>query len=384
MRQSLFRRGRVWHCKVKLDTWANEKRFSLETTDRRIAASKLQIRLKDLESEAAGILPPLSLREAAKRPLSSFFEAFLRDMHARQKSPNTVKLYGCLLRCLSHSCQWVQLRDVTVSSFCEWRNESDLSPKSLNNYLNVWSRLFRWLKRQRLTLENPFEYVDAADTRQNSREYRRALTTEEVLRLLAAAPPPRSLIYRLALETGLRRHELRNLRWGDFLLGAGAKGAPEAERSEVAPFKASGGGPCVRVPASISKNRKTVLQPLGADVVAELITFRPRDVSPFDLAFVGLVPKCPTFRKDLAKAGIPFVDDLGRRADLHALRKTHGTALVLSGAEPRVVMESMRHSELKLTMKTYMDARQLCGPVTAAVERLPWHTVDVTQTKAHA
>ena len=33
----------------------------------------------------------------------------------------------------------------------------------------------------------------------------------------------------------------------------------------------------------------------------------------------------------------------------------------------------MRHSDLKLTMKTYMDAAQLQGPVAAAVATLPWH-----------
>jgi hypothetical protein len=36
-------------------------------------------------------------------------------------------------------------------------------------------------------------------------------------------------------------------------------------------------------------------------------------------------------------------------------------------------MEAMRHSDLKLTMKTYMDAAQLAGPVGAAVKLLPWN-----------
>jgi len=63
---------------------------------------------------------------------------------------------------------------------------------------------------------------------------------------------------------------------------------------------------------------------------------------------------------------------LGRRADLHALRKTFGTALVLNGEQPRVVMEAMRHSDLKLTMKLYTDAGQL--PVGAALARR-WHGV---------
>lgn len=84
-----------------------------------------------------------------------------------------------------------------------------------------------------------------------------------------------------------------------------------------------------------------------------------------------MIPDIDTLKRDLVHAGIPFVDDLGRRADLHALRKTFGTALVLNGEHPRVVMEAMRHSDLKLTMKLYTDAGQL--PVGAALARLPWN-----------
>lgn len=63
--------------------------------------------------------------------------------------------------------------------------------------------------------------------------------------------------------------------------------------------------------------------------------------------------------------------------DLHALRKTFGTALVLNGEQPRVVMEAMRHSDLKLTMKLYTDAGQL--PVGAALARLPWNCANAVE-----
>jgi integrase len=68
-----------------------------------------------------------------------------------------------------------------------------------------------------------------------------------------------------------------------------------------------------------------------------------------------------------------------RSKPLHALRKTFGTALVLNGEQPRVVMEAMRHSDLKLTMRLYTDAGQL--PVGAALARLPWNrTASITKT----
>lgn len=406
MNASLYRRAGVWYVKAHPPTWAREKRFSLDTRDKRVAQAKFEAWLQDFEKEAAGLLPALSLREAAQRPLAAFITAFLCDMESRQKAASTVKLYRGLLLRLCAQTGWTQLRDVTVSSFCEWRNESPLGPKSLNNCLNVWSRLFRWLKRQRLVLENPFEFVDPVDTRASAREYRRSGTLDEVLRLLALPLTARRTIYRLMLEAALRPGEPRKLRIGDFFLGAGvAPARPEAVASTgrdsvglasrvaglgLAPISAgsrrpptaSGGWPCVRIPASIAKNRKTVLQPLGPEIVAELRALFPPDAPPFALAFPGLVPKCPTFRKDLAAAGIPFLDAAGRRFDMHALRKTAGTHMVLSGAEPRVVMEFMRHSDLKLTMKTYMDAAQLRGPVAAAVARLPWHTAPVAQQEA--
>jgi integrase len=117
-----------------------------------------------------------------------------------------------------------------------------------------------------------------------------------------------------------------------------------------------------------------VVLPIGPELAADLLTLRTADTAEFQFVFKGLVPKVATLRGDLNRASIVFLNSTGQRIDLHALRKTFGTALVLSGAEPRVVMEAMRHSDLKLTMKTYMDAKQLTGPVEAAVKLLPWNS----------
>ena len=42
---------------------------------------------------------------------------------------------------------------------------------------------------------------------------------------------------------------------------------------------------------------------------------------------------------DLNVAGIEYVDSRGERVDFHALRKTFGTMLTLSGVGQRTVME---------------------------------------------
>lgn len=378
MRASLFKRGRLYHAKVKLDAWADEKRISLGTTDKRVASIELEKRVKEFEQIEAGLLAPRSVRNAAEQALPSLHEAFLSAIE-ESVSVGTIKKYAAALRSVLAVTGWKRLPQFTEAAMRDWQRESPLRAKTRNDYLAAWYRFGRWLKRSRLTTENPCEFIDPVDVHKTARVYRRQLTGEEVARLLAVSPHPRSLIYRLVLETGLRRSELRQLRVGEFNLRvapAPHTGAPCLEIALGAEGKVWGdgshrGSSAVLVPASTAKHRKSGLLALNETTAAELRAFFG-DAAPFAKPFAKCIPRVRTIKRDLAAAGIPFLDALDRRADFHSLRGTHGTALVLSGAEPRVVMEAMRHSDLKLTMKTYMDAAQLQGPVAAAVAKLPW------------
>ena len=75
------------------------------------------------------------------------------------------------------------------------------------------------------------------------------------------------------------------------------------------------------------------------------------------------------FRADIKAAGIPWVDERGHRIDFHALRTSYITRLQRSGVSPREAMELARHSDMRLTMKTYTDTAQL--PLAATVAQLP-------------
>jgi len=378
MRASLFKRGRLYHAKVKLDSWPDEKRISLGTTDKRIATLRLEKELTDFELVEAGKLAPKSQRKAAEQALTALHAAFLLDIE-ESVSVGTIKKYSAALRSVLAVTKWQRLPQFTEAAMREWQRESELRAKTRNDYLAAWYRFGRWLKRSRLTTENPCEFIDPVDVHKTAREYRRMLTPEQVDRLLAVSPHPRALIYRLVLETGMRRSELRNVRVGEFNLRvapAPDTGAPCLGIALGAEGKVSGDGShkgsnAVLVPASIAKHRKSGLQSLNEVTASELRLFFG-DAAPFAKPFAKCIPRVSTIKRDLAAAGIPFLDALDRRADFHSLRGTAGTALVLSGAEPRVVMEFMRHSDLKLTMKTYMDAAQLVGPVMAAVAKLPW------------
>jgi integrase/recombinase XerC len=78
-------------------------------------------------------------------------------------------------------------------------------------------------------------------------------------------------------------------------------------------------------------------------------------------------------RIDLEAAGIPFAvpgpDGRPLAADFHALRHTFGVLAERGGATLREVTALMRHSDPKLTLKTY--GRLRAHDLAAAIEKLP-------------
>jgi integrase len=342
-----FKSG-YWSCRFRLKGWLKARTFALRVTDKRVAGQEAEKLLKEYEQDAAGIGVPRLLRDAAQTPIAGHLEAFLADMDAKGHARNTVTKYRNSVVLLCKRCKWTLVKDVTAQSFTAWRVDSHLRSKTLNDLLATMSRFMNWLLFRRYIVENSLKHAGTVKDR-SPREFRRALLPVDAQGLLNVAPPHRAIVYLTILYTGLRSSEMKGLKWEDFDL--------EFDQ------------PCVRVPSSISKNRKASIHGLHADLALALRKFRPLEAQPGDFVFRGLVPRVPTFKKDLAAAGIPFEDGHGRRIDIHALRKTFGTMLAVSGASLRTCMELMRHSESRLTEKVYTDASHL--PLRAAVDKLP-------------
>lgn len=342
------KKSRVWSGRVRLDQWPIAKTYALGVSDKRVAQQKLATLVRELEREAAGISVPRVAREAMQRPLSDHIAAFLVDLQGKRRAHGTFKRYRTLLRVLEDRIGWASIRDIDPISFSTWRAGSGLAAKYLNNILGAALTFCTWLERRSFVTVNPLRHVEKIPN-ENVGCYRRALSEVEVGKLLSAAPPSRAWVYLTILYTGLRRHELNLLTWGHFHLDA------------VQPF--------VELPANITKNRKADRQPLRSEVVAALRSRMPDNSMPFEWVFRGKVPSPAKLRRDLRAAGIPAVDDRGRVVDVHALRTTFCTLLSVAGVAPRVAMELMRHSDLKLTMRIYTDAGQL--PLAADVQRLP-------------
>ena len=247
---------------------------------------------------------------------------------------------------LLRACKWSLVRDINPNVFVTWRNNQTLAAKTLNHYLDAMNTLLNWLQRQGCISTNPLRCVGKLQVDGHEKVRRRALTDNEVIRLLDVAGPYR-ITYLAALLTGLRRNELRLLEWGDVHL--------DVPR------------PFLSVRASTTKNGKDATLWLRDDLADALRSIRPAYVRP--LARVLRMPSGTTLAAHLKAAGIARYDNTGRKIDLHTMRHTFGTNLSRVGVTPRVTMEMMRHSDLRLTMKTYTDGTQL--PTMEALAMLP-------------
>jgi integrase len=342
--------GRLYRARVKLEGDNRVRDIPLKVSDKQVAQQKLNKLVQELEHESAGLIPAKAERDAAQSPLLDLVSEYVNELTVLGRSADHLRHVDKRLRKLVRDCDWTRLADVTPTSFQLWRKEQAAAkaPKTLNEYLATLSAFWTWLRKQGRVSVNQFELVERTDTRGKERVQRRALSDAEAVQLLQVAGG-NQLAYMLPLYAGLRRNEAKTLRWSNLVLG-------EA-------------GGLLRIHAAVNKNRKEQALPLHHELAKALQQRKPADGKEDDSVLVNGVPKMKEFRQDLAKAGIPFLDERGRRMDYHALRTTFITRLSTMKVHPRLAMELARHSDLRLTMKTYTDAGQL--PLQAVMESLP-------------
>ena len=357
MIEHIHKRGRIWWWKYRPHGHQGKAQdISLGTPDRQVAERKRTELLAEKEREAAGIIAPRPLRDAAQKPLSEHLQDLLADLGAQGKSEKHLANIGHRVGSLIQACGWKMAKDVTADSFQIWRKGQSLSAKTLNDYLEAARRLLNWMEKHGRLVGNPLKSVEKVGTQGRETRHRRAFTDDEMKRLLVAVPDDRKAIYLLAVHTGLRRGELAALRWGDLHLDA------------VRPF--------VSVRASTTKNHKPATMRLHDEVVAALCAIKAKAAGDGDKVFLRF-PRIERFKRDLTKAGIAYVDTQGRVADFHSMRKTFGTNLAKGNVPRRTAMSLMRHSDGKLTDNIYTD-ENLLG-TWSAVEALPSYTVGLSQ-----
>ena len=158
----------------------------------------------------------------------------------------------------------------------------------------------------------------------------------------------RALLYRLAVETGLRANELRTLKVSSF----------DFDNCSVV------------VEAAYSKHRRRDVLPLRQDTVSELRAFtggKLPTVRVFDMPKPNQLVMM--LRADLEAAGISYVDESGHYADFHCLRHCTASLLASANVHPKTAQAILRHSTVDLTLSRYSHV--YAGQVSEAVKNLP-------------
>ncbi len=367
----------------------------------------------------------------------------LRDYLASLEAAGTTEVYRIdterLAKRMIEDLGIRKLSDLSASAVERWlmdRQRENMAARTRNSYLQALSGMLNWcIERGRIAV-NPLDKVQRADQVSDSRRKRRAMTTDELRRLLSVASlrplaeygrktvtlpsherngrsswrkaeltfdnieaaadrarerlatnpefiaelvlagRERVMMYKALVMTGLRQGELASLTIG------------QCRVDESAPY--------IELHAKDEKNREGALIPLRDDLAADLRQWieakrelsggaavlsidAERDASK---AFANQplfnVPAklVKILNRDLKAAGIAKHDERGRSLDVHALRHTFGTMLSAGGVAPRTAQAAMRHSKIDLTMNVYTDPKLL--DVQGALDSLPALPLDGT------
>jgi len=294
--------------------------------------------------------------DSKAKALSAHFDDYLADLRAKGRSAMYVYNAGKRLAKLADGCGWTRWPDITADRFCVWRetpiaqrqalsDDGKIGATTANQYLEIARTFCGWMVKRERMPANPLASVEKMSEADKRRE-RRALTEDEVDRLLAAAGDD-ALCYRFILVTGLRRNEVEQLQWGDFHFDA----LPN---------------PYIALRAATTKSKRADTQALRQDV-AKLLKEAKGEAQDSARVFAH-VPTMERHRDILEAAGIEYDGEAGL-VDFHSLRHTFGTSLSKAGVTPRIAMELMRHTDMRLTMKVYTDPRVF--DLAGAVESLP-------------
>ncbi len=339
--------SRVYRLRYRVGNGPKIFDVPLHTPNKELAEIKARQIIDEHEKELLGLLPSKLVRNSAQRPLSDHLAEFISDLGERGRCKSHVVHTKCRLERLLKECDWNLIGDISADAFAKWRSQqSKFSAKTCNEYLGHANAFLNWLVRQGRALHNPLKVISKLEVRGKETFKRRALSLEMFWQLVENSGK-RSLPYLVAGFTGLRRSEIKQLRWADIRL------------EDQQPF--------IDVRAEITKSKKAAKIPLVPPLIAALNEKRPKGTKPTDLVFPRGLPSVKSLRKDLVASGIPLEDERGYRVDFHALRHTFTSLLATVGISELARVKLARHSEWRMTDR-YTDPQSL--PLFAEMEKL--------------
>lgn len=331
---------------------------------------------------------------AAGKPLAEHLDDWRAALLAKGNGERHAELVVSRCRKAFDGCKFVYWTDLVASTLMSHLSDlrkdrtltkektiRGISAQTFNFYLQACRQFCRWMVRESRANQSPLTHLQGLNVKTDRRHDRRALLADELCRLLNAAHvgperygisgAGRAMLYRVAVETGLRAGELRSLTRASFIL--------------------DGDEPSVTISAAYAKNRRQdtlPLRPTTAGMLEDFLSGKLPAAVAFNVPDRTAVARM--FRADLEAARekwlseaptpeerakreqsnfLRYVDDAGHYADFHSLRHTFISNLATGGVHPKTAQQLARHSTIGLTMDRY--SHTLRGQLADALDVLP-------------
>jgi len=315
------------HGRKHYSTFIEGKYVSTGETDQRVAlqkAAQMKVVGIDAYKEGKRMLSE-SLSEQIEEHLNYLVEDGRAEGHISKKRMQLMKPVN--------DGAFSKLKDVKKQTFEPWWKKLTCGPKTRNSYLTAWNVFLDWLKYEGKLLENPLRgRIRRARETKESKIVRRAFTMNEIGRLLLVADH-HELVYLVAIVTGARKNELKQLRWNDV--------------HELDQY------PHIVLRSETTKNGKGRKQYLTREAIDMLAN--TRKLSTLERVF-RYMPGHHILDKHLKLAKIPKKTEEGV-ACFHSFRHTFTTIVARMTCDTRLAQRMADHADITTT-QGYMHTEQ--------------------------
>jgi site-specific recombinase XerD len=343
---SLTKRGKVWYCRDRDETgrqvaiWCGPDKSVAQRIKRERESRRALIK--------SGVADPREQQWAAAemKPISEHIALWSAYLLAKGSCTRHCEQSAQRASRLCESAEITRLSQINVGSiqsaladlklFKGRRGKCGLSDGSIAHHAVAIKSFATWCRKTHRCRENQLEDLDMPEVREKFT--RRALSPEELASLVATTRdqpcranidgPDRSIFYAVASGTGLRMNELLSLTPENFLLDCDP--------------------PIVFCSGANTKNVKRAEQPIIPELAEMLRGWLKAKAAGQPVFVLNRFRAAAVVRKDCEAAGIA-----SDGVDVHTLRHSYITAVVLSGASVKVCQELARHADPNLTMNVY-------------------------------
>lgn len=371
---SIFKRKRngvaskIWYCEfrdhmgvVRRLTLYRDKRASQEAERNLIRLVSFRQASRSLDTELLSFVESLTpaivkklvdwgmidaTQAACVQPLTELSELWMTHLDETGRNVQHIRQCQRYVSYICKRCHFVYISDICadkVQSFLFQMKSDGLSARTVNAHLVGIKSFINWLVKQGMLADNPLKSLGKYNEAVDKRVDRRAMTEDEINKLLSHCTEAgkhhgltgleRELVYRLALEVGLRYGELETLTRG--CLNLEEKGSLKLE-------------------ARNTKSKRADVLPLLPELCAKLSGYLELVARSYDDRLFPLWKDrgAEMLHADLLAAGIEINTSRGK-LDFHSLRHTCATRMTLAGVTSQLTKKIMRHSSIKTTMDYY-------------------------------